>query len=102
MPDRQEFLFVYGTLKSPRTQKMVFGRSAKGESDFLDGYARSKIIIGGVSYPIVVPDSKGSVSGLVLAVTPKELLFIDAYETKAYKRKKVKLRSGKYVWVYRK
>jgi len=33
-------LFVYGTLKDPKVQKMVFGRVEAGTPDTLDGYKK--------------------------------------------------------------
>lgn len=96
----KEQLFVYGTLKKPDTQKEVIGRIAKGLPDTLEGYKKSKIKIDDVLYPIIVPDLNSSIEGLVLSITEEELKTIDEYETDAYKRKKVILKSGKSAWAY--
>ena len=95
-------LFVYGTLKDPKVQKMVFGRVEKGTPDTLDGYKKSKVVIDKKTYPIIVPSPKDSIKGLILMVTAKELKQIDEYETEAYRRKKITLKSGKIAWVYQK
>jgi len=97
-----ENLFVYGTLKDPKVQIMVFGRVEKGTPDTLDGYKKSKVVIDKKTYPIIVPSPKDSIKGLMLMVTSKELKQIDEYETIAYRRKKITLRSGKIAWVYQK
>lgn len=54
----------------------------------------SKIEINNKTYPII-EHGPSSVEGLAVSVTQKELKIIDEYETKAYKRKKVVLKSGK-------
>lgn len=98
----KELLFVYGTLKDSEVQKEVIGRTVKAIPDILEGYKKSKVKINGNTYPILVPDSNNSIEGLVISLAPKELKLIDEYETKAYKRKKVILKSGKRAWVYQK
>ncbi len=89
-------------MKNPRIQKKVFGRIDKDVPDTLEGYKKSKIVITGKTYPIIVPDETSSTKGLVISVTPEELELIDEYETDAYRRNKVVLKSGKTVWVYQK
>jgi gamma-glutamylcyclotransferase (GGCT)/AIG2-like uncharacterized protein YtfP len=98
----KELLFVYGTLKKPDVQKEVFGRVAPGTPDILEGYKKSRIKINNKIYPVVIQSSNSFVKGLVISVTPAELKLIDEYETDAYKRKKVFLKSGKVAWVYQK
>lgn len=97
----KEQLFVYGTLKNPKVQRRVFGRVEKGIPDILKGYKRSKVMINNKIYPIIIP-SNGSIRGLIISVTTKELKLIDKYETNAYKKKKIVLKSGKVAWVYQK
>ncbi len=96
----KELLFIYGTLKNPKVQKEVVGRVNKALPDILEGYKKSQVKIHGKTYPIVVPDSASSIGGLVLSVIPEELKIIDKYETDAYRRKRVILKSGKSAWVY--
>jgi gamma-glutamylcyclotransferase (GGCT)/AIG2-like uncharacterized protein YtfP len=95
-----EQLFVYGTLKDPYIQKKVFGKVVPGVSDSLEGYAFSEIKIVDETYPILVKKTGSVIEGLVISVTQEELKLIDAYETKAYQRKKVVLKSGRGAWVY--
>ena len=95
-----ESLFVYGTLRDPRVQRKAMGRSVKGVPGVLVGYRKTRVKIEGEFYPII-KKSKGSVNGLVLSVTKKELKLLDDWESENYERRKVRLRSGKLVWVYR-
>ena len=95
-----EYTFVYGTLKDTKVQKKIVGRVVEGESDVLDGYSKSKIMINGEEYPIAVKNKLGFIEGKLLKVTSNELRAIDEYETKDYKRMKVRLKSGKSAWVY--
>lgn len=97
-----EKLFVYGTLKESKVQREVIGRAVKGVSDILDGYRESEVQIDGETYPIIEQHSNSSVDGLALSVTKDELKCIDKFETEAYKREKVKLRSGISAWAYQK
>lgn len=99
---KMENLFVYGTLKDPEVQERVFGRKTNGSSDILQGYKKSEVIINGKTYPAIVPNAKTITDGLVITVTPQELKLIDEYETAAYKRIAVRLKSGVSAWVYRK
>lgn len=94
-------LFVYGTLTEPETQKKVLGKTVKGEPDVLEGYKKSTIVIFGNSYPDIVKVPSSFVDGLVIPVTLDELELIDNYETNWYTRKKIVLKSGKQVWVYK-
>ncbi len=96
-----ESLFVYGTLMLPEVQEAVIGRRVVGRPDRLAGFRRSTIRLGGNEYPIIHPAADGMVDGVVLEVTPAELRRIDAYETSAYRRTRVRLVSGMEAWVYR-
>lgn len=95
-----EKLFVYGTLKDPEVQKRVFGRTTEGIPDALEGYEKSQLVIEGETFPALVPKEGSIVDGLVLEVNPDELAKIDEYETAAYVREKVNLKSGAETWVY--
>ena len=95
-----ELLFVYGTLQDPAVQQRLIGRTVTGTPDTLDGFFKSSMsMIEGV-YPLVIPRHGHEVAGLVLEVTSEELLAIDVYETSAYRRVRVPLRSGRESWVY--
>ena len=96
----KEKIFVYGTLSDPEVQKHVFGRVVSSVICVLDGYKRSKILIDGDIYPIIIPRKKGKVLGSIIEVTTSELKKIDKYETSAYRRKKVVLKNNLVAWVY--
>lgn len=95
-----EKLFTYGTLQDPTVQMAVFHRIVKGTSDMLEGYTKSQIKIGFGVYPIITPDANSHVDGQIIEVTPEEILLIDRYEGKEYRRIQVTLRSGVVAWVY--
>ena len=95
-----ENLFVYGTLRDFGVQKEVIGRAVIGFKDGLKGYRESEIEIEGEKYPVLIPDKTNTIEGLVLSVSPRELRLIDEYETEAYRRIKVALKSGIETWVY--
>lgn len=96
----KEELFIYGTLIEPDIQNKVIGRTIEGSSDILEGYKRTTIRIFDTDYPDIVQEPGRHVSGLVIDVSPEELILIDGYETEWYKRKKVVLKSKKNAWVY--
>ncbi len=95
-----ELLFVYGTLQDPEVQMRAFGRTTAGTPALLDGYRRDDITIDGSDYFIAVPDGASSIDGRVLEVTPAELIGIDQYEGKEYRRLRVTLHSGVEAWFY--
>lgn len=95
-----ERLFVYGTLQIPTVQQVVFGRSILGMPDTLPGFRKSEIELGLHRYPIAVRDADSQINGLLLELTADELARGDEYETKAYDRVRVKLKSGIEAWVY--
>lgn len=96
----KEKLFIYGTLQDSDIQKKIFGRIIKGIENSLVDYKRSEIIIEGDSYPVIVPSVIGEVEGKVIELTSEELELVDKYETNAYKREQVILKSGISAWVY--
>ena len=106
-----ENLFSYGTLQLEKVQLEVFDRTVKGEPDTLVGYKKEKIKIkvesvvnlsGEEEHLIISYTGNHSdiIGGVVLSITPTELLWADEYETNDYKRMKVALRSGTTAWVY--
>lgn len=95
-----EYLFVYGTLQFPEVQEHVFGRIVPSTPDVLDNFARENITLGTETYFIVAADVGSSVEGCLLEITPAELARGDRYETSAYRRFRVTLRSGIEAWVY--
>ncbi len=97
-----EKLFVYGTLQNPVIQYKVLGHTFEGRPDILDNYVRSDIELEGSVYPIAVPLEGDYIEGSVLELNEEELKRADIYETDAYRRIKVTVRSGEEVWVYSK
>ncbi len=98
--ENRENLFVYGTLKDKKIQKQICGRSINMAPDILPGYKISEIIIDNEVFPLIIQDNDGEVTGGVMQVAKSELERIDEYETVAYVRIAVKLRSGISAWVY--
>lgn len=95
-----ELLFVYGSLRDPNVQSEIIGRLVEGTPDMLLGYGKSTVKVRDIVYPILIPESGGVIDGEILRLTKDELDKVDIYETKAYRRVKVKLKSGTDVWVY--
>jgi len=92
-------LFVYGTLQESEVQIAAMGRVAESKEDILLGHARSKVVLKGITYDILVK-GKQEIQGLVLSVTEGELKRLDIFETKAYRRVEAVLKSGMIAWVY--
>lgn len=95
-----ELLFVYGTLQEPEVQQRIIGRVIEGKRDTLDGFFKSRMSMREGIYPLVIPRHGSSVDGMVLEVTDEEMKRMDIYETSAYRRVRVPLRSGLETWVY--
>jgi len=106
-----DFLFSYGTLKNPKTQLELFGRTFNGSPDILRGYKTSAIEIKDEAFLakgeekfqqtlIQTNNNTDYIKGTVLELTNEELLLADKYEPENYKRIKVVLESGKEAWVY--
>lgn len=95
-----EKLFIYGTLRETGIQRMVIGRAIQGTPATLEGYRRAWLKTEGESYPVLAREPGSSIRGLVISVTQHELELLDAYEGKAYARRKVALRGGMTAWAY--
>jgi len=95
-----ENIFAYGTLNESTVQRMVWGRLISGKPDVLVNHGLSRIKIDGREYLVAVPKDEEMLAGQVLEVTADELALIDRYETVAYRRKLVSLKSGVKAWVY--
>src|SRR5687767_3983039 len=93
-------LFVYGSLRDPEVQSKIIGRLVHGTSDILLNYRKSTVTIRNIVYPILVPEPNGIIEGEILKLSKDELSKIDVYETNAYRRVKMKLKSGTETWVY--
>jgi len=108
---RTERLFSYGTLQQEAVQLANFGRKLTGVPDAVKGYRLSSVAIADPDvvstsslavHPILVPsdDPAEEIEGVVFTVTSAELFAADRYETDAYTRVSVCLRSGTEAWVY--
>src|SRR5690242_4066903 len=95
-----QHVFTYGTLQDPAIQLRVFGRVPVMHDDVLDGFKKGTIMFGSKEYFIAIKNPVSQIVGKVLEATTNEMKLMDEYETDAYKRSKVTLRSGKQAWVY--
>ncbi|MEO0570736.1 MAG: gamma-glutamylcyclotransferase family protein [Bacteroidota bacterium] len=96
-----QYLFSYGTLQNEDIQRMVLGRTLKGKSGILLGYRISQKKVHG-KYPLIEPSpiKTDNVRGKLFRVSNFELHELDHYETYAYMRIEVELKSGTKAWVY--
>ncbi|WP_298792099.1 gamma-glutamylcyclotransferase family protein [uncultured Allomuricauda sp.] len=96
-----EYLFTYGTLKNEQVQHYIFHRTLEGQSDSLPGFKRLENVVYD-RYPLVIntDNPNDTVEGVAYKVSLDELMQADVYETKAYKRIKMSLKSGISAWVY--
>src|SRR5271155_5327697 len=90
-----ESLFSYGTLQLESVQLSTFGRVLNGSPDALPCFERTMLkiedpsvvaAIGKTHHPIVRFTGRPSdeVAGVVLQITPAELMSADQYEVAAY------------------
>ena len=111
MPEPVAQLFSYGTLQLPDVQRATFGRLLEGRPDTLIGYRLAPLVIsnpgvvatsGLAVHTIACPtgDPADAIDGVVFAVNADELAACDLYETDAYARVEVTLRSGGRAFVY--
>lgn len=83
-------IFVYGTLKSEYLQNKLLGHTLESYDAKLEGYS----INTGEKYFNVVPNEGGCVSGRVLLVDKKDMLYIDQWEViPMYMKAEVKVHS---------
>ena len=93
-------LFVYGTLREKSTQRSIIGRITECKDDVLLNYRKSRMKVEGKFYPVALPSKGDSINGLVISLSADDIRKIDRYETSAYKRVRVKLKSGNTAFVY--
>lgn len=109
--DNLYLLFSYGTLRQEEVQRAIFGRIVKGEADAIAGYRLSTVRIedpvvvaqsGSAVHPVMIPtgDPADEIGGVVFTITGSDLVATDKYETSAYRRVEVPLRSGRAAWAY--
>jgi gamma-glutamylcyclotransferase (GGCT)/AIG2-like uncharacterized protein YtfP len=104
-------LFSYGTLQQREVQLANYGRELIGQADALVGYRLEPVVIddpqvvelSGKSVHTIARRSANQddrVVGTVFELTDDELETTDAYETSAYTRIEVVLKSGRCAWAY--
>lgn len=104
-------LFSYGTLRDAQVQQALFGRRLTGEADVLPGYAVAMVAVGDPAvvatsgaelHPMVsrTGNDADGIEGVVFALREDDLAAADRYETSAYARVTVRLRSGREAFVY--
>ena len=104
-------LFSYGTLRLRDVQLAVFGRELEEQPDSLMGFVLGQVAIddegvvgisGAAVHPVLRPtdDPVAEIAGAALLITAEELHRADLYETDAYKRIAVTLKSGVTAFVY--
>ena len=98
----KSYLFVYGTLTDAQIREKILGYHAPLYPARLSGFRMSTIWIAGTEYPILIEDvERGEViQGGYFMLNPEDVLKMDAYESDAYRRKRVKLENGIHAWVY--
>ena len=101
-PQANEVLFIYGTLNQPDVQMHIIGRYDMGKPDVLTGYRKTQVTLENAAHPMIFAAPGEIVQGNCIRVTSAELKQIDIYETDAYQRVRVTLRSGRAAWVYAK
>ncbi|MTH15713.1 gamma-glutamylcyclotransferase family protein [Flavobacterium sp. LC2016-01] len=101
-----EQLFSYGTLRSKQIQMQVFNKVLTGTPDKLLGYKLKSLQIeeefGMADYVVAVASENPSeiIHGVVFNVTLADLAKVDLFESNAYKRVQVTLKSGTVAWIY--
>ncbi len=101
-----EKLFSYGTLRSKQIQMQLFNKILPGTADQLLGYKLKSLQIeeefGMADYVVAVPseDATEIIHGVAFNISPSDLAKVDIFESNAYKRVEVKLKSGIVAWIY--
>lgn len=101
-----EQLFSYGTLQSKEIQMQVFNKILTGTPDQLTGYKLKDLKIeeefGMTDYFVAMPSENMSdfIKGIVYTISTKDLAKADLFESNAYKRVQIKLKSGVIAWIY--
>jgi len=107
----KQYLFSYGTLQNDQVQLNLFGKCLAGSPDRLTGYKIVSIEITDKEFLskgeqkiqrtlVFSNNSRDTIEGMALEISPGELLMADQYEPENYKRISVMLESGKQAWIY--
>lgn len=101
-----EQIFSYGTLQSKEIQMQVFNKLLTGTPDQLQGYKIKDLQIeeefGIEDYFVATPSENPSdkVNGIVFTISDQDLAKADQFESNAYKRIQITLKSGTTAWIY--
>jgi gamma-glutamylcyclotransferase (GGCT)/AIG2-like uncharacterized protein YtfP len=101
-----EQIFSYGTLQSKEIQMQVFNKLLTGKPDQLTGYKLKDLQIeeefGIEDYFVAAPSENPSdaVDGIVYSISTSDLAKADQFESNAYKRVEITLKSGTVAWIY--
>jgi gamma-glutamylcyclotransferase (GGCT)/AIG2-like uncharacterized protein YtfP len=101
-----EQIFSYGTLQSKEIQMQVFNKLLTGTPDQLPGYKLKDLQIeeefGIEDYFVATPSENPSdaVDGIVYSISSADLAKADQFESNAYKRVEITLKSGVVAWIY--
>ncbi|MFH7017655.1 gamma-glutamylcyclotransferase family protein [Flavobacterium sp. FlaQc-47] len=101
-----EKLFSYGTIRSKEIQRQIFNKILIGTPDQLLGHKLKSLQIeeefGMADYVVAVPTAESSdpIHGMAFDISTSDLAKVDIFESNAYKRVEVTLKSGTVAWVY--
>lgn len=101
-----EQIFSYGTLQSKEIQMQVFNKVLTGTKDELLGYKLKDLKIeeefGIADYFVATPSDNPSdcIKGIVFNISSHDLAKADQFESNAYKRVQIELKSGTIAWIY--
>ena len=101
-----EQIFSYGTLRSKEIQMKVLNKILTGTPDQIIGYKIKDLQIeeefGMEDYFVATPSENPSdtIDGIVFNVTNADLAKADLFESNAYKRTLITLKSGITAWIY--
>lgn len=101
-----EKLFSYGSLRSKQIQIQLFNKVLTGTKDQLLGHKLKSLQIeeefGMADYVVAIPTEGTSdpIHGVVYNISSSDLAKVDTFESNAYKRVQVTLKSGTVAWIY--
>jgi gamma-glutamylcyclotransferase (GGCT)/AIG2-like uncharacterized protein YtfP len=97
-----QYIFAYGTLRDEQTRRELLGYNPCSLSATIKGFRMDSISIDGTMYPVIIEDADSNeiITGEYFEVEDMDLEKLDAYESSAYRRKKVKMDNEEIAWVY--
>ncbi len=95
-----ETLFAYSSLQQPYIQETVFQEILPVQPDWVEGYKKGTIMIHNLEHVCAEKSAEERIEGGVLHLTPIQLNAADHYETRAYRRVRVRTVGGVEAWMY--